>query len=100
MLHLLCRPGALLPGLQGVSRVEAATAGREISVGWCAYFLLCVFRRFAWVPQWLAADAQINPFPAKAFVPLVKIASKNSLSEKFCWPAVFIFENVAPFWTA
>ena len=33
---------------------------------------------------------RINPFPAKAIVPLVKIASKNSLSEKLCWPAVFV----------
>ena len=28
----------------------------------------------------------LNPFPAKSFVPLVKIASKNNLSDKFCWP--------------
>ena len=33
---------------------------------------------------------RINPFSAKACVPLVKIAPKNSLSAKICWPAVFV----------
>ena len=36
------------------------------------------------------ATPSLNPFPAKAFVPLVKITSQNSLSEKFCWPDVFV----------
>ena len=30
----------------------------------------------------------LNPFPAKSFVLLAKIASENSLSQKFCWPEV------------
>ena len=34
--------------------------------------------------------AVCNPFPAKAVTPLVKIASKHSLSGKICWPAVFV----------
>ena len=39
----------------------------------------------------------LNPFPAKSFVPLVKIASKNNLSEKFCWPAVFVSKTLLEF---
>ena len=36
----------------------------------------------------------INPFVAKALVRLVKIASKSSLSEKFCFPEVFISKTL------
>ena len=39
----------------------------------------------------------INPFPVRAFVPLVKIAPKNSLSEKICWPAVFVSKPLLHF---
>ena len=39
----------------------------------------------------------LNPFPAKAFVPLVKIAFKNSLSQKFCWPEVFVSKTLLQF---
>ena len=38
-----------------------------------------------------------NPFLAKAFVPLVKIAPKNSFSEKFCWPEVFVSKTLLQF---
>ena len=41
--------------------------------------------------------SSFNPFPAKAFVPLVKTAPKNSLSEKICWPAVFILKTLLRF---
>ena len=43
------------------------------------------------------AAVDFNPFPAKAFVPLVKIASKNSLSEKFCRPKVFVWKTLLQF---
>ena len=39
----------------------------------------------------------INPLPVKGFVPLVKMASKNSLSEKFCWPEVFVSKTLLQF---
>ena len=42
-------------------------------------------------------SANTTPFPAKAFVPLVNIASKNSLSEKFCWPEVFVSKTLLQF---
>ena len=38
-----------------------------------------------------------NPFPAKAFVLLVKVAPENSLSEKFCLPAVFTLKTLLRF---
>ena len=43
------------------------------------------------------AAVDFNPFPAKAFVPLVKIASKNSLSEKFFWPEAFVSKTLLQF---
>ena len=42
-------------------------------------------------------DFESNPFPAKSFVPLVKIASKNSLSENFRWPEVFVSKTLLQF---
>ena len=38
-----------------------------------------------------------NPSPAKAFVPFVKISTKNRLSQKFCWPEVFILKTLLQF---
>ena len=39
----------------------------------------------------------LNPFPAKVFVPLVKISSKNRLSQNFCWPEVFVSKTLLQF---
>ena len=47
--------------------------------------------------QWTARPGIFNPFPAKIFVPSVKIASQNSLSEKFCWPEVFVSKTLLQF---
>ena len=47
-----------------------------------------------------AFERALNPFPAKAFVPLVKIAFKNNLSEKFLLARSVGFENVTPVWKA
>ena len=41
----------------------------------------------------------LNPFPAKAFVLVVKISSKNSLTEVLLARSV-CFENFAPVWSA
>ena len=38
-----------------------------------------------------------NPFPAKAFVPFMKIVSKNTLLEKFCWSEMFISKTLLLF---